>query len=59
MSWEQLQSIVAEAVGYAHQELADPPTACPFDGEPLDAGPNGSLFCPLGNYSWPQQRRII
>lgn len=59
MSWEQLQSIVAEAVGYAREELSEPPSACPFDGEPLDAGPDGGLACPLGNYQWPQMRRVI
>lgn len=59
MPWEQLTSIYAEAVHYVEQEKTEPPAACPYDGEPLDAGPRGSLFCPLGNYEWPKQRRII
>lgn len=59
MSWEQMLSIVSEAIGYKERELVDPPIACPFDGEPLDPAPDGGLFCKLGNYRWPQQRRII
>ena len=58
-SWDQLTSIVIEAIAYAELERSEPPTACPFDGEPLDQGPDGSLFCQLGNYSWPQMRRLI
>jgi hypothetical protein len=59
MSWDQLTGIYIEAIGYAEAERTDPPLACPYDGEPLDAGPKGSLFCPLGNYEWPSQPRII
>lgn len=59
MSWEQLQSIAVEAVGYVREEKSQPPIACPYDGEPLDESPRGGLFCPLGNYAWPQMRRII
>lgn len=59
MAWEQLVSIAAEAVTYVQKEKSEPPQACPFDGEPLDPAPDGGLFCPLGNYSWPRQARII
>lgn len=59
MAWEQLLSIAAEAIAYARDEKTTPPLACPFDGEPLDAAPDGGLFCPLGNYRYPQMRRII
>lgn len=59
MAWEQFGSIVAEAIGYVEQEKTEPPTACPFDGEPLDEAPDGGLFCPLGNYEYPRMRRII
>lgn len=59
MSQEQLLSIVREAVGYKEQEIVSPPLACPYDGEPLDSAPDGGLFCKLGNYQWPQQRRVI
>lgn len=59
MSWEQLQSIAAEAVMYAREEMTEPPMACPYDGEPLDPAPDGGLHCPFDGYRWPQQRRII
>lgn len=59
MAWEQMLSIVAEALLYVEKEKTEPPLACPFDGEPLDEAPNGGLFCPLGNYEWPRMRRII
>lgn len=59
MSWEQYRSIIAEASQYARGEKTDPPIACPYDGEPLDESPDGGLFCPLGNYQWPQMRRQI
>lgn len=59
MSWEQYSSLLAEAIGYVEDERTQPPTACPYDGEPLDEAPRGGLFCPLGNYRWPQQPRII
>jgi hypothetical protein len=59
MAWEQLYSILVEASGYAREERTTPPTACPYDGEPLDAAPDNGLFCPLGNYRWPRDRRII
>jgi hypothetical protein len=60
VAWEQMLSIVAEAVAYVEDERTSPPLACPFDGEPLDAAPDGNgLFCKLGNYRWPQMRRLI
>lgn len=59
MSWEQYLSVVAEAMAHVRAEKSEPPTACPYDGEPLDAAPDGGLFCPAGNYSWPRQARII
>lgn len=59
MAWEQLFSIYAEAMAYVEEEKTQPPMACPYDGEPLDGAPDGGLFCPLGNYRWPQQRRLI
>lgn len=59
MAWEQFLSIVVEASKYMEDEQVEPPTACPYDGEPLRSSPTGGLFCLLGNYEWPQQRRII
>lgn len=62
MSWWQLVSIKDEAVGYVVEERTTPPAACPYDGQPLLPSPNratGALYCPLGNYDWPDQPRII
>lgn len=59
MSWEQVQSIAYEAIGYIKDEKSTPPMACPNDGEPLDAAPDGGLHCPFDGYRWPQQRRTI
>lgn len=59
MAWEQLISIYAEATAYVEQEKTESPTACPYDGEPLDAVGNNILHCPLGNYEWPRDGRII
>lgn len=61
-SWYQLLSIKAEAVGWKAWERSNPPLACPYDGEPLLDTPRsqpGGKYCPLGNYQWPQQPRII
>ena len=60
MSWEQLESIIAEAVMYVRDEKTNPPLACPNDGEPLSSAPDGNgLFCKFDGYRWPQERRII
>lgn len=59
MAWEQLISIRDEAAAYRRDGLNTPPVACPFDGEPLDAGPNGVRHCPWGNYEYPRDGRII
>lgn len=59
MAWEQLLSIFAEAEAYVRDEQDTPPSACPFDGEPLSPAPDGGLFCKLGNYEYPRMRRII
>jgi hypothetical protein len=59
VAWEQLLSIYAEVTAYARDEQITAPTACPYDGEPLDAGDNGVLHCRWGNYTWPQDGRII
>jgi hypothetical protein len=61
VSWYQLLSIRAETVAWRLQEYTEPPLACPYDGEPLRSMPDGGvgLYCPLGNYEWPRQPRII
>lgn len=45
MSWEQLLSIYREAQALRVEDKTEPPVACPNDGEPLQAGPDGKLFC--------------
>lgn len=59
MSWRQYEAILTEAAAYMEQERLNPPVACPFDGEPLRPSPRGGLFCLLGDYDWPLQRRLI
>lgn len=54
MSWEQLLSIAAEAADERRAEASAPPEACPLDGEPLQPGPNGGLYCPFDGYRWPE-----
>ena len=57
MVWEQLLNIRQEQVETARAELAAPPQACPNDGEPLRAGPDGELFCPYDGYQYPRDGR--
>jgi len=57
VGWEQLLTIRREQVETARAELAAPPQACPNDGEPLRAGPNGELFCPFDGYQYPRDGR--
>lgn len=59
MSWYQLLDIAVEGIGYQERERTEPPLACPFDGEPLREAPDGGLFCLLGDYEYPRQRRLI
>ncbi len=61
MSWDQMLDILVEAADWKSRERTEPPLACPYDGEPLKSSPNGGaeLYCPLGNYEWPRQPRII
>lgn len=54
MSWEQLLSIRIAAADEARAEADTPPVACPNDGEPLEAGPNGVLHCVFDGYTWPE-----
>lgn len=50
MAWESLISIQKEARDLAAEEKSRPPEACPNDGEPLQAGPHGELFCPFDGW---------
>jgi hypothetical protein len=59
MAWDQMLSIIEEAMQYVKEEKTQPPLACPNDGEPLTTSPDGGLFCKFDGYSWPKMRRII
>lgn len=48
--WFGLLDIVAEAKQIEQDERSRPPQACPNDGEPLQAGPNGELHCPYDGW---------
>lgn len=50
MSWNQLHSILAEQRAQAAYELQRGPIDCPNDGEPLQTGPDGHLFCPFDGW---------
>lgn len=52
MSWEQLLDIAREAAADRDDERDRPPTACPNDGEPLQEGPQGQLFCPFDGWRY-------
>jgi len=55
MSWQQLIEIRREARELAQQLAQDAPVACPFDGTPLEDGPESSpamLHCRFCGYIW-------
>jgi len=54
MSWEQLRSIVAQDRQEREFWAGQPPRACPFDGTPLEEGPDGTLACRMGDFRYPQ-----
>lgn len=59
MSWEQLADIAREATDERRAAEARPPEACPNDGEPLLANPQGGgLHCPWGDYEYPRDGRL-
>lgn len=50
--WESLRSIFDAAVTDRETSDASAPLACPNDGEPLKAGPDGELRCPFDGWMW-------
>lgn len=54
MSWEQLLATRREAVAEYLSERSKPPTACPYDGEPLQSRGDGRLHCPFDGWEWPR-----
>lgn len=49
-NWWKLYDIYQEASAWMAEDLATPPVACPNDGEPLLAGPQGQLYCPFDGW---------
>jgi len=45
MSWEQYAAIARLARDEYAQSMARLPIDCPNDGQPLQTGPDGVLFC--------------
>jgi hypothetical protein len=58
VSWEQLQSIVAQARQAAAAERDAKPTVCPYDGTSLDEV-GGILHCPFDGWTWPPGARPL
>lgn len=54
--WWGLLSIFDEAASLAREERNRPPVACPLDGEPLQPGPLGVLFCQYDGWQYPRDR---
>ncbi len=54
MSWEQLLSIAGENRQLREEWRSNPPVACPIDGAVLQAGSDGELNCPMGDYQYPR-----
>lgn len=53
MSWEQLRTIYREGAAEYEAERAEPPTACPNDGEPLETRESdGRLHCRFDGWTW-------
>lgn len=52
MSWEQLLSIYKQQAEDVRDEATKVPTACPNDGQPLQTGPNGELFCDFDGWQY-------
>lgn len=54
MSWEQLLSIRDLNRAEFEDWRNTPPVACPNDGAVLQAGNDGELNCPMGDYLYPR-----
>lgn len=53
MAWDELLSIAQVARVERQQARDTPPTACPYDGEPLKTVPDtGVLRCPADGWEW-------
>jgi hypothetical protein len=54
MAWEQLTGIMRVARDEAEYDRRRVPSACPNDGEPLQAGPGGVLHCISDGWQYPR-----
>lgn len=54
MSWGTLLNIMDENRQLDEDWRGSPPVACPNDGAVLQAGPDGELNCPMGDYRYPR-----
>lgn len=52
MSWQQLLDIGRQNAQEQSDWLRQPPTACPYDGFPLQTGPHGELHCIFDGWIW-------
>ena len=59
MSWEQLLAIQQESRTNFNTHQRRPPEACPFDGTPLDVRADGMRNCPMGDYTWRGEPKIL
>ena len=58
MGWYQLIDIAREAAEERRAREAQPPEACPHDGEPL-RDHDGIWFCLFCDYEYPRDGRLI
>jgi len=57
MSWWALDTTLKERAAYIEYYRAQPPVACPNDGEPLQWGPPqapGILYCRFDGWQYPR-----
>jgi len=55
MSWYHLLGIMRERNAVKSTLDAQPPRACPNDGEPLQSNPSGNgLYCPFDGWRYPE-----
>ena len=55
MSFNQLLDLFKRATQEQQELKAQPPVACPNDGEPLETGPRGELHCRFDGWTWNGQ----
>lgn len=57
MAWWQLDNVLKEQAEYERYYRAQPPVACPNDGEPLTPGPGNEpavWFCKFDGWRYPE-----